>query len=157
DEPKPASREVEYRANDVIPIKTRMRFATVLIFPDGEQVVEVTCGDREFWVIDAAKNLVHVKPAKEGARSNMNVMTSNGNVYTFLLVEGLRSDSTVDVRVTVELKDAAMRQRAGLDHPFEDPRRKQEMQSMTGQINAAKAEVEAAKTTAEEAKKAAAQ
>ena len=53
----------------------------------GEEILDVICGDKDFWVISSTHNIAHVKPAKEGAATNMNLVTASGAVYSFLLTE----------------------------------------------------------------------
>src|SRR5713226_10745532 len=81
-------REVSATARSLIPIQTRLRYTTMILLPDGEEILDVVCGDRDFWVISAAQNIAHVKPAKEGASTNLNLVTASGVVYSFLLTEG---------------------------------------------------------------------
>ena len=50
----------------------------MVLLPDGEEILDVICGDRDFWVITATHNIAHVKPAKEGAATNMNLVTASG-------------------------------------------------------------------------------
>jgi type IV secretion system protein VirB9 len=71
----------------VISIATKIRYTTMIILPDTEEIVDVLCGDKEFWVIAASHNIAHVKPAKEGAATNLNLVTTSGTVYSFLLAE----------------------------------------------------------------------
>ena len=59
----------------------------MIVLPDGEEILDVICGDRDFWVISATHNIAHVKPAKEGAATNLNLVTASGAVYSFLLTE----------------------------------------------------------------------
>ena len=59
----------------------------MVLLPDGEEILDVICGDRDFWVITATHNIAHVKPAKEGAATNLNLVTASGAVYSFLLTE----------------------------------------------------------------------
>jgi type IV secretory pathway VirB9-like protein len=47
----------------------------------------VLCGDRDFWVISATHNIAHVKPSKAGAETNLNLVTSSGAIYSFMLSE----------------------------------------------------------------------
>ena len=54
---------------------------------DGEEILDVICGDKDFWVITSTQNIAHVKPAKEGAATNLNLVTASGEVYSFLLTE----------------------------------------------------------------------
>ena len=59
----------------------------MILLPEQEEILDVVCGDRDFWVISAAQNIAHVKPAKEGAATNLNLVTASGRVYSFLLTE----------------------------------------------------------------------
>ena len=61
-------REVEASARSVVPLQTRLRYTTMILPPEEEEILDVVCGDRDFWVISAAQHIAHVKPAKEGAR-----------------------------------------------------------------------------------------
>ena len=73
--------------HSLIPLQTRVRYTTMIVLPDGEEILDVVCGDRDFWVISATHNIAHVKPAKEGASTNLNLVTASGSVYSFLLNE----------------------------------------------------------------------
>src|SRR5262245_16225866 len=59
----------------------------MVVPPEGEEILDVVCGDKDFWVISATHNIAHVKPAKEGAATNLNLVTASGAVYSFLLTE----------------------------------------------------------------------
>ena len=80
-------REVSASGRSLIPLQTRVRYTTMVLLPDGEEILEVICGDKDFWVISATHNIAHVKPAKEGAATNLNLVTTSGAVYSFLLTE----------------------------------------------------------------------
>jgi type IV secretory pathway VirB9-like protein len=92
-------REVTASAHSLIPLQTRLRYTTLILLPDDEEILDVVCGDRDFWVISATHNIAHVKPAKEGAGTNLNLVTSTGTVYSFLLTE--KGGSTPDLKVYV--------------------------------------------------------
>jgi type IV secretory pathway VirB9-like protein len=81
-------REITATDQSVIALDTRIRFSSMIILPDGEEILDVVCGDRDFWVISATHNIAHVKPAKEKALTNLNLVTASGAVYSFLLKEG---------------------------------------------------------------------
>ncbi len=83
----PGVREVSASAQNVIALQTRTRYTTMIVLPEGEEILDVICGDKDFWVISATHNLAHVKPAKEGAATNLNLVTASGTVYSFLLNE----------------------------------------------------------------------
>jgi type IV secretory pathway VirB9-like protein len=80
-------REVEASARSVIPLQTRLRYTTMIVLPEDEEILDVICGDKDFWVISATHNIAHVKPAKDGATTNLNLVTGRGTVYSFLLSE----------------------------------------------------------------------
>jgi len=92
-------REVAASAHTVIPLQTRIRYTTMILLPDDDEILDVVTGDRDFWVISATHNIAHVKPAKEGAATNLNLVTASGAVYSFLLTE--KGNSTPDLKVYV--------------------------------------------------------
>ncbi|MGH9159771.1 MAG: TrbG/VirB9 family P-type conjugative transfer protein [Vicinamibacteraceae bacterium] len=93
-------REVQASSRSVIPLQTRLRYTTMILLPDGEDILDVICGDRDFWVISATHNIAHVKPAKAGAATNLNLVAASGTVYSFLLREDSKSE-TPDLKVYV--------------------------------------------------------
>ncbi len=80
-------REVTATDRSVVPLNTRLRYTTMIVLPDGEEILDVICGDRDFWVISAVQNVAHVKPAKAGAETNLNLVTARGTIFSFLLNE----------------------------------------------------------------------
>jgi type IV secretion system protein VirB9 len=80
-------REVSADARSLVPLETRLRYTTMIVLPDGEEILDVICGDKDFWVISATHNIAHVKPAKESATTNLNLVATSGTVYSFLLTE----------------------------------------------------------------------
>jgi type IV secretory pathway VirB9-like protein len=95
-------REVTASARSVIPLDTKLRYTTMILLPEDEEILDIVCGDRDFWVISATQNIAHVKPAKEGAATNLNLVTSSGNVYSFLLREGRNAQPDLKVYVTAD-------------------------------------------------------
>ena len=80
-------REVSASARSLITLQTRLRYTTMIVLPEGEEILDIICGDKDFWVITSTQNIAHVKPAKEGAATNLNLVTASGEVYSFLLTE----------------------------------------------------------------------
>jgi len=103
--PAPASgaRTVIYAPRDLVTLRTQVNFSTLIVLPDGEEVVDATCGDREGWLINVRGGLVSVKPATAGSRTNLNVVATSGQVYAFLLTE-VSADDTQDVDLAVYLE-----------------------------------------------------
>src|SRR5262249_24782001 len=84
----------------MISLQTKLRYTTMVILPDDEDILDIACGDKDYWVISASQHIVHIKPAKEGASTNLNVITANGNVYSFLLTEGKNAQPDLTVYVS---------------------------------------------------------
>ena len=98
----PGVREVTASDHSLIPLNTRIRYTTMILLPEGEEILDVVCGDRDFWVISATQNIAHVKPAKEGAATNLNLVTTSGTVYSFLLTETKAVQPDLKVYVTAD-------------------------------------------------------
>ena len=97
------SRRVVYRDGDVVVVQTRVRFTTLLALPPQDDVIEVTCGDKENWAINAHASLVSVKPAGPGSETNVHVITARGRIYAFVLHETSNTaDGEADVTVYVD-------------------------------------------------------
>jgi type IV secretion system protein VirB9 len=102
------ARVVKYSKEDVVPVHARLRFSTLIVLPEDEEILDFTTGDREFWIINGAHNLCYLHPAQAGIRSNLNLVTASGHVYSFLLIE-VTSDpnAQVDLKLFVEPKEGS--------------------------------------------------
>jgi type IV secretion system protein VirB9 len=99
------AREVTYTPQSVVPLRAKVRFTTMVILPEQEEILDFVCGDKEFWVVSGGQNLAYIKPAKAGVTTNLNLVTASGHVYSFVLTEGT-TDPDLKVFVT---PDASMR------------------------------------------------
>lgn len=97
-------REVSVSDRSLVPLHTKIRYTTMVVLPEEEEILDVICGDRDFWVISATQNVAHVKPAKEGAATNLNLVTASGAVYSFLLTEGKNAQPDLKVYVAADPK-----------------------------------------------------
>jgi type IV secretory pathway VirB9-like protein len=100
------ARIVKYSKEDIIPVGAKLRFSTLIVLPDTEEILDFTTGDKEFWIINGAHNLCYVHPAQAGIRSNLNLITATGHVYSFVLTE-ISNDpnATPDLKLFVEPKE----------------------------------------------------
>jgi type IV secretory pathway VirB9-like protein len=102
------ARVVKYSKEDIVPIHAKLRFSTLIVLPEDEEILDFTTGDKEFWVINGAHNLCYVHPAQAGIRSNLNLITASGHVYSFLLTEiSNQPNSEPDLKIFVELKEGS--------------------------------------------------
>jgi type IV secretory pathway VirB9-like protein len=103
-----AARVVKYGKQDIVPVRAKLRFSTLIVLPDDEEILDFTTGDKEFWIINGAHNLCYVHPAQAGIRSNLNLITASGHVYSFLLTEiSNEHDAEPDLKIFVEPKDSS--------------------------------------------------
>src|SRR5579871_4261561 len=103
------ARTVAYSEKDVISVKAKIRYTTLIVLPKQESILDYTCGDKEFWIVNGSANFVYVKPAKIGSESNLNLVTASGNVYSFVLKEVSETKGAdPDLKIFVEPKDDSM-------------------------------------------------
>jgi type IV secretion system protein VirB9 len=109
-----SARTIVYHPRDILPLHARVHYTTLIVLPDGEDVVEVTCGDKELWIVNVRGGLVSVKPVKPGSETNLNLVTTTGQVYAFVLTE-VSADKAQDADLTVYLEpDLAVSDPPGL-------------------------------------------
>jgi type IV secretion system protein VirB9 len=97
------ARLVKYHANDIVSVRARMRYTTLIELPSTEKILEVATGDKDFWIIDTVGNYCFLHPAKEGIHSNLNLITDKGTVYSFTLDDVESGDP--DLKVVIEPSD----------------------------------------------------
>src|SRR5690349_15205954 len=73
------ARTVRYSDRELVHIKSKVRYTTLIVLPKDEQILDFTCGDKEYWIINGAQNLAYIKPAKAGSQTNLNLITASGN------------------------------------------------------------------------------
>jgi type IV secretion system protein VirB9 len=143
------ARVVKYAKEDIVPVHAKLRFSTLIVLPENEEILDFTTGDREFWIINGAHNLCYVHPAQAGIRSNLNLITVAGHVYSFLLTE-ISNDPNAqpDLKLFVEPKEeSANSVLHGYVRAADADAYKKEMESMHAQ---AQQEVHAAEVRATE-------
>jgi type IV secretion system protein VirB9 len=146
------ARVVKYSQNDIVPVKAKLRFSTLIILPENEEILDFTTGDKDFWIINGAHNLCYIHPAQAGIRSNLNLITASGHVYSFLLTE-ISSDpnSDPDLKIFIEPKEESGIGTGAFAQNYvsanEAAAYKQEIQTVRDQANA---QVQAAQANAQQ-------
>lgn len=103
-----AARTVKYSQQDIVQVRAKLRFSTLIVLPESEEILDFTTGDKDFWIINGAHNLCYVHPAKPGIRSNLNLITASGHVYSFVLTEiSNEPNAEPDLKLFVERKDGS--------------------------------------------------
>jgi type IV secretion system protein VirB9 len=98
-----SARIVKYHFNDIVGVRAKMRYTTLIQLPATEKILEVATGDKDFWIIDTVGNYCFLHPAKAAIHSNLNLITDKGTVYSFTLDEVETADP--DLKVVIEPSD----------------------------------------------------
>lgn len=130
------ARIVHYHLNDIVAIRARMHYTTLIQLPAAEKILEIATGDKDFWIIDAVGNYCFLHPAKEDIQSDLDLITDKGNVYSFALKDDESAEP--DLKVVIELSDASSLAAADGQTKFVP----------ASQVNAARAEARLAETRA---------
>jgi type IV secretory pathway VirB9-like protein len=141
------ARVVPYSREEIIPVRAKLRFSTLIVLPDNEEILDFTTGDKEFWIVNGARNLCYIHPAQAGTRTNLNLITASGNVYSFLLTEiSGEPNARPDLKLFVEPKeDSGSTRLAGYVRAGDVEAYRKEMERARAQ---SEAEIQAARTEA---------
>jgi type IV secretion system protein VirB9 len=146
---QPEAKVIRYSERDVVKLKTRLRYTTLIVLPKNESILDFTCGDKDLWVVNGVQNFAYVKPSKAGARTNLNLITASGNIYSFVLTEVSEvANAQADLKVFVELDKGPM-----ADAAIGAPRfvSAQVAEEYRHQVEAAREETQKAKQSAQTA------
>lgn len=99
------ARTIIYHAKDIVNIRAKIKYTTLIQLPTTEKIIEAATGDKEFWIIDVVGNFCFVHPAKSGIHSNLNLITDKGNIYSFILDDMAEHAGDPDLKVIVEPVD----------------------------------------------------
>jgi type IV secretion system protein VirB9 len=101
----PAARTVQYHSQDIVPIRAKVKYTTLIEVPPTEKIMQAATGDKDFWIVDVVGNFCFVHPAKQGISSNLNLITDKGNIYSFTLQDISATSDGPDLKVIVEPAD----------------------------------------------------
>lgn len=99
------ARTVLYHAQDIVNIRAKVKYTTLVQLPTTEKIIQAATGDKEFWIIDVVGNVCFVHPAKPGIHSNLDLITDKGNIYSFTLEDVTQQAGTPDLKVIVQPVD----------------------------------------------------
>jgi type IV secretion system protein VirB9 len=101
-----SARTVHYHANDIVNIRAKMSYTTLIQLPATEKILDAATGDKDFWIVDTVGNYCFVHPAKEGIHSSLDLITDKGTVYSFTL-DDVESGEP-DLKVVIEPSDPSL-------------------------------------------------
>ena len=100
-----AAHTIAYHSQDIVNIRAKVKYTTLIQLPNTEKIIEAATGDKEFWIIDVVGSFCFVHPAKAGIRSNLNLITDKGNIYSFTLEDISNESADPDLKVIVQPAD----------------------------------------------------
>ena len=100
-----SARTILYHTKDIVNIRAKVKYTTLIELPATEKIIEAATGDKEFWIIDVVGNFCFVHPAKADIRSNLNLITDKGNIYSFTLEDVTNQNAEPDLKVIVQPAD----------------------------------------------------
>jgi type IV secretory pathway VirB9-like protein len=100
-----SARTVQYHSQDIVAIRAKVKYTTLIELPTTEKIMEAATGDKDFWIVDVVGNFCFVHPAKQGISSNLNLITDKGNIYSFTLQDISASSGEPDLKVIIEPAD----------------------------------------------------
>ena len=99
--PQESARTVQYHSQDIVAIRAKVKYTTLIELPTTEKIMEAATGDKDFWIVDVVGNFCFVHPAKQGISSNLNLITDKGNIYSFTLQDISSLSTTPDLKVII--------------------------------------------------------
>ena len=140
---------MSYGRKDIVKLNAKLRYTMLIVLPKEERILDFTCGDKEFWIVNGTENLAYIKPARRGSQSNLNLVTASGNIYSFHLTQvSERPEILPDFKVFVEPEEESMITAAGGAPRFVSS---QAIDDYRQQIKLAKEETQQVKESAEAA------
>ena len=101
----PGVLRVEAKPDRIIEVRTRTRHTTVLVLPQGENILDFVVGDSDYWHLSGSANLAYLKPLDEKVQTNVALVCESGAIYSFLVKEA--ADPHLVVRIETKAGNAA--------------------------------------------------
>ena len=101
------SRTVQYHSQDIVPIKAKLKYTTLIQVPPSEKIIFYDTGYKDFLIFVFVGSFCFVHPAREGISTNLNLITDKGNIYSFTLTDVTLSGLQPDLKVIVMPVDAS--------------------------------------------------
>jgi type IV secretory pathway VirB9-like protein len=103
--PAEQARTVQYHSQDIVPIRAKVKYTTLIVVPTTEKIMEAATGDKDFWIVDVVGSFCFVHPAKPGISTNLNLITDKGNIYSFTLQDISAQGGDPDLKVIIQPAD----------------------------------------------------
>lgn len=97
-----ASRNVSYHSQDIVPIRAKVKYTTLIVIPATEKIMEAATGDEDFWIVDVVGNFRFVHPAKPG-------ISSDARSYNSLPPQFLQACSPRSIKLVLQTRGRQVR------------------------------------------------
>jgi type IV secretory pathway VirB9-like protein len=57
-----SARTVSYHSQDIVPIRAKVKYTTLIVVPPTEKIMEAAVGDKDFWIVDVVGNFCFLHP-----------------------------------------------------------------------------------------------
>jgi hypothetical protein len=100
-----SARTVQYHSQDIVPIRAKVKYTTLIEVPPTEKIMEAATGDKDFWIVDVVGNFCFVHPAK--ARHQLQPQSDHrqGQHLFFTLQDVSGTPPSPDLKVIIEPAD----------------------------------------------------
>ena len=92
--------------DQLVDIQTQVRHTTVIVLPEGENILDFVVGDSEYWHLTGAANVAFLKPIATGVETNVALICESGQIYSFLASEGGEPHLVVRIEPPADEDDA---------------------------------------------------
>ena len=92
--------------DQLVDIQTQVRHTTVIVLPEGENILDFVVGDSEYWHLTGAANVAFLKPIATGVETNVALICESGQIYSFLASEGGAPHLVVRIEPPADEDDA---------------------------------------------------
>lgn len=101
--PRTEARTIKYGDHDIAVVQCAMNYTTSIVFTDEEKLVGITNGEPNYWATEeVGLNVVYLSPTPKSNNTNLLVVGSSGQHYTFIV----KLTETPDLMVYVEPSQA---------------------------------------------------
>ena len=83
----PGVLRVQSQPDQIVEVRTKTRHTTVLVLPQGENILDFVVGDSDYWHLSGSANLAYLKPLDEKVQTNVALVCESGMIYSFLVKE----------------------------------------------------------------------
>src|SRR5262249_4872703 len=114
DSPDQHARLVTYEPDRIVTLRAKVHGLTIIRLPEHETIVDVTCPDKDLWIVNGHDRDVYVKPTVIGSHTDLGILTASDTLYAFTLQEVTNVPGAErDFIVNVETSDASLSARTG--------------------------------------------